>query len=1286
MRRLLILCVALVAPLLTMAGVRVGQLEVEQLTKPLSIERAQPRLSWIITSDEKGVMQTAYHLLVASDPSLLEEGKADLWDSGIVASDQSIWVPYAGKKLTSNQRCYWRVKVYTTQGASAWSESSEWGMGLLGESAWGGRWIGWEAAFPWDKEVTISELSSRYIRHEFALAEKPIKRATIHIAGLGMYELFINGQIIGDQVLAPVPSDYRRTITYNSFDVTEQLKSQNAIGVVLGNGRWYTMRQNYKPYKIPNFGYPKMRLNLIVEYEDGTRERIASDPSWRLTAQGPIRSNNEYDGEIYDANKELGAWTEVGYDDSTWLKAQRVGIPYGTLRGATSPNMKIMKRLPVKSVTHYEGRTIVDFGQNMAGWVKLNVRDTKQGDTIMMRYAERLTDGGDSLFTRNLRDARSRDIYIADGTEQNKKWSARFSYHGFRYIEVTGMKNPTAEDFEAEFVFDNFETVGHFHSSNEVMNTVYRNAWWGIASNYKGVPLDCPQRNERQPWLGDHAVGTWGETFMFDCGTMYAKWVDDMREAQREDGCIPDVVPAFWNYYTDGMVWQSVLPIICDMLYEQTGNLEPLRKNYGAMKLWLDHMRENYSNAEGLITKEKYGDWCVPPESLDLIHSKDPMRVTNSALIATAYYSMVSKMMVKFATLLGEDADREDYAARAEATKEAFNRAFLHVEEGTSPAKYPHPHYPDRIYYDNNTVTANLLAVAFDLVPEEYREAVERSILHKLVVENKNHISSGVCGQNWTLRYLTKMGRGDVAYTLASQDSYPSFGYMAKRGATTIWELWNGDTANPWMNSGNHVMMLGDLVPWFYRDLGGINPAKPGYKEIRLAPDFSIQNLERIETSYKSLHGTIVSSYTKSPMRLEWDVEIPCNTTATIVVPTLDPNAIQEEGVRFLGEENGMGTWRVPSGKYHFSIALDPSIGEDREGILVDEFLYEKAPFIECHASTIEELPNGDLIAAYFGGTRERNPDVCIWTQIKKKGSDSWSEPRMVADGIQNDTLRYACWNPVLFQVPTKGGELWLFYKVGPNVPNWKGYLIRSKNGGKSWSKPEQLPDGIFGAIKNKPLWIDGRILCPSSDEMGRWSVHFEYTDDLGKTWQRTAPLDSELNVPTRFRPLVTTKADIGKEAYDESKALPIEAIQPSIIKLADGRLKMLCRTRNGKTGIAYSSDRGTTWSKLTLDKELEQNQSGIDAVTLRDGRHVLVYNNFETIDGTPKGPRTPLSVAVSEDGEKWQHVMTLEDSPISQYSYPAVIEAADGTIHTTYTWRRRRIKHVEFKLEPIAQ
>lgn len=298
------------------AGVNVGSLTVEGLPKPLNVESPSPRLGWIITSSDRDVMQTSYHILVASSPELLDSGKGDIWDSGIVRSDQSVWVPYAGQKLADNTRCYWKVKVATTRGDSPWSEPAEWGMGIVGEGHWGGRWIGWEAPFEWDIEDSHSRMSSRYLRKEFDTANKDIRRATVHISGLGMYELYINGKKVSDDVLAPAPTDYRRTTLYNSYDVTGLLKGNgeaNAVGVTLGNGRFYTMRQNYKPYKIPTFGYPKMRMNLIIEYTDGTKQRVNSDEKWALTAQGPIRSNNEYDGEIYDARLELGDWTLPGY-------------------------------------------------------------------------------------------------------------------------------------------------------------------------------------------------------------------------------------------------------------------------------------------------------------------------------------------------------------------------------------------------------------------------------------------------------------------------------------------------------------------------------------------------------------------------------------------------------------------------------------------------------------------------------------------------------------------------------------------------------------------------------------------------------------------------------------------------------------------------------------------------------------------------------------------------------------------------------------------------------------
>lgn len=1241
--------IGLLLPLSVWAKVDITYLRTEQMLNPMGIDAETPRLSWRLVSSERNVLQTAYHILVASSLEKLKNGEGDLWDSGKVHSDASIWVSYTGTPLKSNVRCYWRVKSYTTRGETDWSEPAHWCMGLLSENQWKGQWIGADKAFPWDSETQWSRLSARYLRKEFKLTKK-VKQATVHIAGLGMYELLINGEKVGDQVLAPAPTDYRKTVLYNSLDVTSMLKAENAIGVTLGNGRFYTMRQNYKPYKIPTFGYPKMRLNLIVEYTDGSKETIVSDASWKLTADGPIRSNNEYDGEDYDARKELKGWATTGYDDSQWEKAQRVSIPTGTLRAAMAPNMKVMETIKPLSIKKVEGKYILDMGQNMVGWIRMKIKGNA-GDSIHLRFAELLQKNGE-LYVRNLRDARVTDTYIVRGDEAGIQWSPRFVYHGFRYVEVSGYSNPQLADFVGEVVNDEMETLGSFETSNSILNQIYKNAYWGIRGNYKGMPVDCPQRNERQPWLGDRAMGSWGESFVFENGPLYAKWMDDIREAQREDGCIPDVAPAYWNYYSDNMTWPSVLLLSSDMIYTQFGNMKPIVKNYPAMKLWLSHMKKEYMTEDYIVTKDKYGDWCVPPESLELIHSKDPNRQTDGQLIATAYYYKMLSLMTRFANLQEFKEDATEFDALAAKVKAAFNKKFLTVKSGTS--RVPgHLLYPDSIYYGNNTVTANILPLAFEMVPQEYVEEVSKNVITTIITTNNGQISTGVIGVQWLMRELSKMGRADIAYLLASNKKYPSWGYMAEQGATTIWELWNGNTANPEMNSGNHVMLLGDLIPWCYENLAGIRSSREevGFKHIVLRPDFGVQELSKVDASYMTPYGKVVSKWTKTPMQLEWDIIIPANSTAEVYLPD--------------GKKEEIG-----SGSYHYSVKIPTR----DKAILTDEFLYEETSFPECHASTIAEMPNGDLVAAFFGGTKERNPDCCIWVCRKEKGSDKWTSPMLAADGVFSPSERKACWNPVLFQIP--GGDLLLFYKIGLQVSDWSGWLARSKDGGKTWSKREPLPAGFLGPVKNKPELINGKIICPSSTEgSGGWRIHFEISDDMGKTWRMIGPIAASEAVPTLDANKANLKEDPEAGENFKHKGKAIQAIQPSILKLKDGRLQILCRTRNGKLATSWSSDDGETWTPLTLS-DVPNNNSGTDAITLKDGRHILIYNNFGTLPGTPKGVRTPLNIAISNDGVKWEPKLILEDSPISQYSYPAIIQGKDGKIHAIYTWRRQRIKY----------
>ena len=671
----------------------------------------------------------------------------------------------------------------------------------------------------------------------------------------------------------------------------------------------------------------------------------------------------------------------------------------------------------------------------------------------------------------------------------------------------------------------------------------------------------------------------------------------------------------------------------------------------------------------------------MPPEAPELIHSNDPARQTDKGLIVTAYYYKTLCLMAKFSRLLGHEAEAQAYEKEGALVRTSFNEAYLTVKKGTSPAP-GHWLYPDSIFYGNNTVTANVLPLAFGMVPDEYRGEVEKNIITRINAD-KEHVSWGIIGGSWIMRELSRMGRGDVAYVVNNQKTYPSFGYMLANGATTIWELWNGDKASPKMNSANHVMQLGDLLMWYYADLAGIAPAKPGYKEIRMAPDFSIEELDAVNASYRTPYGTVVSRWKKDLMHLTWDITVPCNTTAWVYLPTHDAQAAMPDGVTYVRNEGNRSVWRVGPGVHHLTVRIDPTLGKDKQGIVETQFLYESAPFPQAHSASIAETPQGDLVATYFGGTKERNPDVCIWVSRKPKGAAEWTAPVQVADGIISATERKACWNPVLFQMPGKKGDLLLFYKVGKNVADWKAYIIRSKDGGKTWSKPEAMPEGFLGPSKNKPEYVDGRIICPSSTEgSGGWRIHFEISDDGGHTWRKVGPVEAELSVPTQFRKPGAANTDDMEagEAIEGEGAKPVYCIQPSILRHKDGRLQVVCRTRNAKIATSWSSDNGETWSKVTL-LDIESNNSGIDAVTLKDGRHVMVYNNFETIPGTPKGARTPLSVALSDDGIHWKHVITLEDSPVSQYSYPAVIQGKDGKVHVVYTWRRQRIKYAALEL-----
>lgn len=888
-----------------LSQVQVLNLLVEGQSSPIGIATIQPRFSWQLNSEKRNVKQTAYQILVATSKLNLEKNIGDVWSSGKIDSEETVNIPFGGNNLESNQYYYVKVWIKTNNGDEAWSKPVFFTIGFLNTLEWKAKWIGYDKAFSWDSVSQWSRLSARYFRKEFN-TQKTIKKAFVNLVGLGMYELHINGRKVGNKVLTPAPTDYRKTVLSNTYDVTEHIKKgKNAIGVILGNGRFFTMRQDYKPQKINNFGYPKLLFQLDIIYADGSRRTVVSDQSWKFTADGPIRTNNEYDGEEYDATKELENWSIINYNDYKWLVPQLVKAPEGKIAPQPNPAMKVMKIIKPNSIKKIkEGNFILDLGQNFAGWLQIKVRG-KKGDMVKMRFAESLQADGE-LYVANLRDARVTDVYTLNGKGE-EVWHPVFVYHGFRYVEIIGWPgDPELENFEGHLVFDQMQTIGSLKTSDETINQILKNAWWGIASNYKGMPVDCPQRNERQPWLGDRAQGAYGESFLFNNASLYAKWLDDIQQSQTEEGAIPDVAPAFWNYYSDNITWPGTYILVAQMLYHQFNDKQSIFKHYSSMKKWMMYMKSKYLK-NNILTKDKYGDWCVPPEDLKMIRSQDSMRNTNGQLIATAYYYHLLGIMTDFARISKNYQDVDIYSNLQENIKTAFNSRFFNKETDQ---------------YDNGTVTANLLPFCFGMVPEENRAYVFENILKKLNTDNM-HISTGVIGTQWLMRTLTHNGKSEAAFTLASNTTYPSWGYMIKNGATAIWELWNGNTADPKMNSQNHIMLLGDLLIWMFEDVGGIKALEPGFREIEMKPAFE-SGLKYADASYQSVHGEIKSNWSLKNGKLSWRITVPANTSAVIYIPEEDHKLIKEggraileaEGVSLLTTQEGMTSLRLNSGTY----------------------------------------------------------------------------------------------------------------------------------------------------------------------------------------------------------------------------------------------------------------------------------------------------------------------------------------------------------------------------------
>ncbi|MGD0731593.1 MAG: family 78 glycoside hydrolase catalytic domain [Terracidiphilus sp.] len=824
----------------------VSHLRCENLLDPQGIDVSRPRFSWILDSSRSGEKQTAYEVVV--------DGQ---WDSGRVASDRSINIEYGGKALAPASRYTWKVRVWDAEGtASGWSKPATFSTGL---KQWSAKWIGHDGAGTLLWEDT-HPLPARYLRREFAVTKR-VTRATAYVCGLGFFNLYLNGAKVSQDVMDPALSEYDKAAYVVTFDVTDRLHAgANALGVILGNGRFYGPRLQ-EGLQFTRFGYPKLLLQLEVEYQDGTKTTVVSDQSWRLTTEGPIRANNEYDGEEYDARMEMPGWDRAGFDDTKWKQAEIVHPPGGALSAQTIEPMKVTEIMhPVGITNPAPGTYIVDMGQSFYGTVRLKAAGPR-GTQVRMVSAYSLNPDG-SLKTADNRTAASTDVYTFKG-QGMEVWNPEFRGQGFRRVQVTGFPGtPTVDNFEGLVIHTAAEPVGEFESSNQLINKIHTSMWWGMRMFMRSAPLD-PDRDERQAWTGDPAKDAESEAYNFNVEPFYATWMDDVESTQRGDGSLPDVT-MYW-LFGYGVEWPSVFTIIPDWFIDFYGDRRVAETHYDAMKKWVLAMRM-HEVSDGTLEAASYGDWC---DTYTIGGKVSDNGATPRNLVSTAYQYHNERIMERLAQSMGHAEDQRQFSQLADKLKIAYNRKFLDPQTHT---------------YLGATQTGYVLALAFGLAPTEQRDAIIANLVDDIMVKHNGHLSVGLIGMQWLMQTLTDIGRADVAWTIATQTTRPSWGYMFSKGSTTIWERWDYDTRDPGMNSEALLIQAGNADAWFYQTLAGIRPAAPGFKKILIQPTI-LGDLTWVKAHFDSPYGRIVSDWKIEGKQLTMDVTIPVNTTATIVVP-----------------------------------------------------------------------------------------------------------------------------------------------------------------------------------------------------------------------------------------------------------------------------------------------------------------------------------------------------------------------------------------------------------------
>lgn len=876
--------------------VLVQDLVCEYHHNPVGLEATSPRLSWKISTEENNWMQAAYEIWAAHHPADLQNGKKLIWRTGKVASEQSIQVPYAGPALKSREQVYWQVRVWGSNStASAWSPVAHWEMGILDKKEFTAHFIGTDN-FTTEKKSHPAQ----YYRKAFDLKKK-IKQARVYATALGLYELHINGRKVTEDVFTPGYTSYKHRLQYQVYDVTELLEKQNVIGAILGDG-WYRGNIGWQN----DYAYYGKQLGLLVQLEitlaDGSVEVIGTDTSWK-TNYGPILESDMYNGELYDATKELVGWQRYSYEETDWKASVLVEYDKKKLVASVgSPVRRIEEVRPKKMITTPKGEQVLDLGQNIVGWAKMKVQGPK-GHKVVLKFAEVLDKDG-NFYTVNLRRAKATDTYVLKG-EGVEEFEPHFTSHGFRYIQVIDYPGEIVlENFTGVVVHSDMKETGLFETSDASLNQLQSNIRWGQKDNFLDIPTDCPQRDERAGWTGDAQVFSNTAAFNFNVAPFYTKWLADLKADQLPSGLVPHVIPDILSGKGGATGWADAAVIMPWNVYLAYGDIEILKSQYASMKAWVDYMAVE-SGEDYLWNNPKHwhwGDWLAYNADKPDYNGS----VTEKDLIATAYNFYSTTLFSKAAAVLGKLEDEKKYKEHAQKIQEAFTKEYM------SPNSRLVSH----------TQTAYALALSFGLIPEQ--RIAKAANYFAQDVERFGHLTTGFLGTPLLCPTLSAIGREDLAFKLLFRKEFPSWLYPITMGATTIWERW--DTQKPdgtileGMNSFNHYA-YGAIGEWMYAYIGGLNKSEsaPGYKEIIFDPHPG-HPLTHANTKLESMYGTVVSNWKIEDGRFIYKLQIPPNTRGLVVLPEkevlLNGNALDS---RKIEDYFGQKAYRLGSGVYQLS-------------------------------------------------------------------------------------------------------------------------------------------------------------------------------------------------------------------------------------------------------------------------------------------------------------------------------------------------------------------------------